>query len=177
MHNMIQDGPPDLRSLNTNNHADTREARVPILVDGYAAEFRVELNTKEQRYSTYKIVMFEPVTLSWITILNWGMTEVGHLNTYPEPELITALRSIGEVMWSYANVVVGQSSRRQEEVEIKQYVDERLAYEDATYDDPQTLGDDATALVRNEHTAQVEAEYAASAASFDAQVEVLNADR
>lgn len=146
MHDMIQNGPPQLTAVNRNDHEDTLEARVPCLVDGYAAEFRIEFNTKEQRYSRYTISMFEPVGLAWHQILSWGMTEVGRINTFPEDELLQQLRGVGEVMWAYANVIVGQSSRRQEDVEIGQYVDERRAYDAAV--EAETLGDDAVDLVR-----------------------------
>lgn len=148
MHDMIQNGPPQLAALNRNDHDDLLEARVPCLVDGYAAEYRVMFNTKEQRYSRYTIEIFEPVALEWKLILRWDMTEVGRINTFPEDELIQQLRGIGEVMWAYANVIVGQSSRRQEEVEIQQYVDERRAYDAAV--EAETLGDDASELVRQD---------------------------
>lgn len=184
MPNLIESGPPRLNAVSTNNYADTREANVPCTVDGYAAEYRIRFNTKEQRLSIYEIVLFQPSTFTWVTIVKWGTVEVGHLNTYPEDDFLMALRGIGEVMWSYANVVVAQSRLRQEELDRNQFASEHMHYQgqldeymDERMDVAERLGDDATALVRNEHAAQVEAEYVASAASFDEQVEVLNADR
>jgi hypothetical protein len=133
VHNLIQDGPPILATV-THTDDPGIAARVLCLVDGYAAEIVHDVNTKRQEYNTHVLRMFDPQEMTWREILRWGFTEAGHVPIHPDSETVGHLAGLSEVMWAQANVIVGQSRMRQEEIDVAQFVAEQMALQERMTD-------------------------------------------
>lgn len=128
MKNLIQEGRPIITAV-THTDEPGIEARVLCLVDGFAAEIHHDVNTKRQEYNRHIIRVFDAVRMDWATILSWGFSEVGHVPIHPDAETIGYLTGLSEVMWAQANVIVGQSRVRQEEIDTAQHVREKMAHQ------------------------------------------------
>lgn len=128
MKNLIQEGRPVITAV-THTDEPSIETRVLCLVDGYAAEILHDVNTKRQEYNRHNLRVFDAVRMEWSTILSWGFAEVGHVPIHPDSETIGYLNGLSEVMWAQANVIVGQSRARQEEIDTAQHVREKMAHQ------------------------------------------------
>lgn len=126
MINLINDGPPLVKSLTDTEHG--YQARILAQIDGFAGEIHISVNSRRQDYNRYTVQVLEPTTLIWRYILEWGIDEGGHLPSLANVDItgqnnstLDAVNGLVALLWTTANVIVGQSRARREDLELAQY--------------------------------------------------------
>jgi hypothetical protein len=127
VYELIGNGPPTIWKI-TQTDKPGLKARTLCVVDGFTAEITHEVDIKHQDYNRHIIQIFDPRTMMWYPILEWGFDEVGRVPVFPESDTTEYLTGWSRTMWDHANAIVTLSRKRQEDIDVEQYTAERLKF-------------------------------------------------
>src|SRR5690606_10978305 len=107
--------------------------RTLCLVDGMPAQVEITVDhTHRQKYSSYFISVFDPDRREWDRIADMLSAEVGRMPMlHDEPETLAKLNEIAGHLYDIATVIVRTARQRQEDLDIDNYVRERVSLDEA----------------------------------------------
>lgn len=109
------------------------QARALCRIDGFPAEVRTSVDTENQRYSEYSILLWNPHQLEWSQVHRLSYDEVGHMPPLliAEQEVIANLNDVARALWRVADAIVRIGRERQEDIDAAAFVRENTALDEA----------------------------------------------
>lgn len=129
---MINEGPNIVSTVSSH---DGYVARGLCLVDGFPSEIRIKVDIRHQEYSTYEIVVFNPISMSWDQVYELNYDDIGHMPMIgDDPDTLIELNTVAQLLWQTANVVMTSARVRQDHLDIELHVRKSVALENSRRD-------------------------------------------